>query len=73
MTGRHLEPADHADCPAHLRGKAAALGLDVTVSTAAPMVAGPYTVDPFVCPHGARYWIEPTGEQIARWARDGVR
>lgn len=46
--------------------------LDVTVSTSPPLVRGPYTADPFTCPHGVAYWIEPTGEQIARWAADGT-
>jgi hypothetical protein len=48
------------------------LGAEVTVSTAPPIVHGPYTVDPFRCPHGVTYWIEPTGEQIAAWVEDGV-
>ncbi|MGA5819707.1 hypothetical protein ACPC54_17835 [Kitasatospora sp. NPDC094028] len=45
---------------------------EITVSTEPPLVAGPYTNDGLRCPHGITYWIEPTGEQIARWARDGV-
>jgi hypothetical protein len=49
------------------------LGTEVTASTSAPFVAGPYTTEPFVCPHNVAYWIEPTGEQIAAWARDGVK
>jgi hypothetical protein len=56
-----------------LRAGMTALGADVTVSTRPPLVAGPYTTDPFTCPHGVSYWMEPTGEQIARWARDGIR
>jgi len=47
--------------------------LDVTISTAPPLIAGPYTTAPFTCPHGVSYWLEPTGEQIARWAEDGTR
>jgi hypothetical protein len=50
----------------------AAMGAEVTVSTAPPIVHGRYTVDPFRCPHGVTYWIEPTGEQIAAWVKDGV-
>ncbi|MEU1284954.1 hypothetical protein [Kitasatospora sp. NPDC005856] len=45
---------------------------EITVSTVPPLVAGPYTKDGLTCPHGITYWIEPTGEQIAQWARDGV-
>ena len=67
------EPSNHADCPEYLHRMSAVIGTDITVSTRAPLVQGPYTTEPFVCPHGTRYWIEPTGEQIAQWARDGVR
>ncbi|MBO0879978.1 MAG: hypothetical protein J2P17_06345 [Mycobacterium sp.] len=49
------------------------IGADVTVSLARPLVNGPYTVDPVVCPHGVRFWIEPTGEQIATWAENGTK
>ena len=61
------------DCANFLAGKMRGLGVDITVSTVAPAVTGPYTTEPFACPHGVTYWIEPTGEQIAAWAQDGVR
>ena len=61
------------DCADELRTRMARMGVEVTVSTSAPLVAGPYTTDPMVCPHGITYWFEPTGDQIAAWARDGVR
>jgi hypothetical protein len=48
------------------------LGAEVTVSTAPPIVHGRYTTDPFRCPHGVAYWIEPTGEQICAWVEGGV-
>jgi hypothetical protein len=60
-------------CAEELTGGMRDLGTEVTVSTVAPVVAGPYTTEPFTCPHGVAYWIEPTGEQIAAWARDGVK
>lgn len=70
MTG----DCDREGCAEFLRHKMAALGTDITVSTAAPVVAGPYTLaEPFRCPHGQKWWIEPTGEQIAQWVKDGVR
>lgn len=47
-------------------------GLEYTVSNLPPIVAGPYTINGMTCPHGITYWCEPTGEQIARWTRDGV-
>jgi hypothetical protein len=59
-------------CARLLREKAAKYGTDVTVSTAPPVVAGPFTGEPFTCPHGITYWIEPTGEQIAEWVKDGT-
>ncbi|TDD54554.1 hypothetical protein E1286_05015 [Nonomuraea terrae] len=63
---------DHSRCAASLKGEMADMGVDIAVSTSRPLVAGPYTTDGFTCPHGTTYWIEPTGEQIAAWARDGV-
>ena len=62
----------HANCPEELRSMAAGQGMDVTVSTSPPLVPGPYVTDPFECPHGTTYWIEPTGEQIAAWTKDGT-
>jgi hypothetical protein len=47
--------------------------IEVTVTTLAPLVRGPYTEQAWVCPHGVRWYMEPTGEQIAQWVRDGVR
>lgn len=67
---RHNE---HPPCAADLRALFAKHGIEITVSTLPPVVAGPYTTDPFECPHGISYWVEPTGEQIAQWAEDGVR
>lgn len=64
--------ADHLVCAGELHEIASGLGLDVTITTAEPLVDGPYTTGAFVCPHGVRFWMEPTGEQIAEWVRDGV-
>jgi hypothetical protein len=68
-----IQKPDHATCESVLRDMMAAQGVEITVSTAAPLVAGPYTTDAHVCPHGVAFWIEPTGEQIAQWVRDGVK
>lgn len=68
-----MELHDHSDCADLVRRLALSLGTEVTVSVEPPIVAGPYTVDSFRCPHGTDYWVEPTGEQLAAWARDGVR
>jgi hypothetical protein len=61
------------DCTGTLAEGMRDLGTEVTVSTARPLVAGPYTTEAFVCPHGVAYWIEPTGEQIAAWTRESVK
>lgn len=45
---------------------------DVTISTVPPLVIGPYTQPGLTCPCGVTFWVEPTGEQIAEWVRDGV-
>lgn len=66
-------PCDIDDCAGLLRrGMATLHNIDITVTTLRPIVRGLYTRDPFVCPHKVAYWMEPTGEQIAKWAKDGV-
>lgn len=65
-------PHDHAGCREYLRQRASHFGSEVSVSTEPPLVAGPYPTGGFKCPHGTTFYIEPTGEQIAQWARDGV-
>lgn len=46
---------------------------DITVSTARPLIVGPYGVNGYRCPHGVEYFIEPTSEQVVDWAARGVR
>lgn len=70
MTGRQW--GGHKQCPKVLRQELAKLGCEVTVSAAPPLVMNPY-VDSMRCPHGTVYYFEPTSDQIAAWARDGVR
>lgn len=60
------------ECWRELRDRMAEMGVEITVSTQTPLVAGVYTTDGFTCPHGITYWIEPTGEQIAAWVQGGV-
>jgi hypothetical protein len=57
-------------CANFLHRMAADDGVEIHVSTVPPLVEGIYTTGSFTCPHGITYWIEPTGEQIARWVRD---
>ena len=64
--------SDHSHCANILLDGMAAQGVEVTVSTEPPLVAGPYTVAPFTCPHDVSFYMEPTGEQIAQWVKDGV-
>lgn len=47
-------------------------GCEITVSTAPPLIAGPYGTNGYTCPHGVTYWIEPTSEQIAEWNAKGT-
>lgn len=68
-----IEPQNHEDCRRFLVDGMAKLGVDATASTEPPIVRSPYGEHSFTCPHGTRYWLEPTSEQIARWARDGAR
>lgn len=51
----------------------ASMGIEATVSTAPPIIATPYDQRPFICPHKVAYYLAPTSEQIAHWARDGVQ
>ncbi len=62
----------HPDCADFIRRTTADIGTEVHVSTVPPIVVGPYETGAFTCPHGTTYYIEPTGEQIAAWVRDGV-
>lgn len=73
MSPNALSPSNHANCPIVLKAMFAGQGCEVIVTTAPPLIVTPYDQDPFVCPHGVTYWHAPTSEQIAEWARDGVR
>lgn len=61
----------HGECSDLLVDGMAALGVEITVATELPEVISPYTSG-HTCPHGTTFWIEPTGEQIARWVREGT-
>jgi hypothetical protein len=74
--------ADHDGCRDVLRrslaracGRAGLPGIDATISAAPPLVSAPpghWQPMGYTCPHGTTYWIEPTGEQRARWRAEGV-
>lgn len=75
--------ADHATCRDAVKqalAKACAnVGepdMDLVVSTVPPILApGPGRWEPIqaTCEHGITYWIEPTGEQRAKWMAEEVR
>lgn len=65
-------PTTHSECREYVRLTMAELGCDATVSTAPPLAEGEFENAGFICPHGTTYWLQPTGEQVAKWARDGV-
>lgn len=53
------------------------LGCEVAVSSKPPLVANPYVLiyaerGVMSCPHGVAWWVEPTSDQQAQWAKDGV-
>jgi hypothetical protein len=58
-------------CRDLLKQQMAAKGIEVTISTAPPIIVSPYEEACFTCPHGTTYWMEPTSGQVAAWARDG--
>lgn len=66
-----MTAAPTCDCAAQLHDTFAAQGIDATVSHIPPLVHPGYTLR-LLCPHGVRWYAEPTGEQRAAWARDGV-
>jgi hypothetical protein len=72
MTPVAREP-NHTECVGVIKDGMARLGCDATVSTLPPIVASPYEDLRLICPHGVRFYAEPTTEQIAQWAKDGVR
>jgi hypothetical protein len=67
------------ECEAVLRemyaAECAKLGFpvpDYHVSHLPPLVESGYVDLQMVCPHGVTWHMEPTSDQIAEWARDGV-
>lgn len=67
---------DGATCGEGCRGRLldfmAARGIECTVTVTPPLVAPRYEPLDMVCPHGRMWFMEPTGDQIARWNADGV-
>jgi hypothetical protein len=61
------------ECGAIMRRFFAGVGIEATVSHLRPLVLTPYAQPGIRCPHGVVWFGEPTSDQIAAWARDGVR
>lgn len=65
----HTSQGPHAQCRTVILEtlkKGPTPDIQVTISEAPPIVRGPFTGGPFVCPHGVAFWLEPTGEQLMR-------
>lgn len=65
-------PSCDAECGALIRAHFAEWGVDAVVTAVAPLVASPYDDLNMTCPHGVTWHTEPTGDQRATWAREGV-
>lgn len=65
-------PIAHFGCRRELIARMAAMDTEVIVSELPPLVSNAFVTDPFTCPHGVVYWLEPTSEQRAIWARDEI-
>lgn len=63
---------DHEGCKEALRAMYRRHNIEVIVSSAPPLVKTPATAMPFTWPRGVNFSPEPTGEQIAAWARAGA-
>lgn len=44
---------------------------ETIVTTAPPLIDNGWT-QAYECPHGVMWFVEPTSEQQAEWARDGL-
>lgn len=47
-------------------------GMDVTVTTAPPLIETGYEALDMYCPHGVLWYAEPTSEQRRDWFRAGT-
>lgn len=63
------------NCRQFLIDHMAAQGIEVNASPWRPGMEMPGTYEPLNmrCPHGVKWHMEPTTDQIAAWTRDGVQ
>jgi hypothetical protein len=47
-------------------------GVEAHVTSTPPLIQSPYKELAMRCPHGVKWYAEPTSEQIAAWAKAGV-
>jgi len=59
-------------CRQFLIERYAAMGIEIAVSDLPPVVPTSYEPLNMCCPHGVKWYAEPTSDQQAAWARDGV-
>lgn len=73
MTGES-EPSCFKVCGQTILDHFASQGVGISAVTRRPgwMVPNGYEPLNLTCPHGARWHAEPSSEQRARWAADGV-
>lgn len=60
------------ECRAVLLEGFAKMGVEATVTLEPPIVPPRYEALDMRCPHGRLWFAEPTSEQIAKWAAEGV-
>lgn len=65
-------PACVNECGRFMRRSLAEQGADANVSHLPPVVASAYPPLVMTCPHGVTWFAEPSNEQRAKWAEDGV-
>lgn len=59
-------------CDKEVRDRLAEMGVEAHVTSEPPVIPSPYEDLGMRCPHGVRWYAEPTSEQIAKWADEGV-
>lgn len=72
MTVRDTAAACAQECAEVVRHGLAEMGIDANVSWLPPVTDRGYEDLGMRCPHGVRYYAEPTNEQIAKFVADGV-
>lgn len=76
MRSEHLvrmeAPACELECGEAMRQVYRDHDVEAHVTHVAPLVPTLYEQPGLVCPHGVKWYAQPTSEQIARWAREGT-